>query len=255
MERILIVEDNTVNQTLLTDILNTYYSQSQITLVDNGLKAVELLATEKFDIVIMDICMPILDGIQTTIYIRERLNITEQEMPILGLSAQTIFAYTNESSTIGLNAYISKPFEPKVLINKIKELLHTKQTLDENNTADISCQIFKYIDLSLLKKNYRNNQTKINKILHLCLVTIDKQLDELWLYCNNEDWERVKVIMHSIKIPLYYLGLQKISTLTNSIEESTNILEPETILAQIKVISQVWQKASLEIKQFLDLDS
>ena len=115
---ILLVEDNKINQRLMNAILTK--SGHEVTLADSGLEAISQIETRKFDIVLMDIQMPELDGIETTQRIRQREQSTSQHLPIIAVTASAMLSDHEACLNAGMDAYISKPIDRNQLLNLIE---------------------------------------------------------------------------------------------------------------------------------------
>jgi len=119
--RILLVEDNLINQkiTLLTlrPLVNSIDTAS------NGKEALEKLGTSDYDIVLMDIQMPIMNGISAAEKIRDLEAGSDTHIPIIAITANAMIGDREKCLSAGIDEYLAKPFQPSVLIEKIKELL------------------------------------------------------------------------------------------------------------------------------------
>lgn len=105
---ILVAEDNIVNQRLMTELLTR--KNYDVTIVENGLKIFEELEKTKFDLILMDIQMPIMDGLEATSIIREIEKGTSGRIPIIGITAYTVMADKEKCLAVGMDNFISKPF-------------------------------------------------------------------------------------------------------------------------------------------------
>jgi signal transduction histidine kinase len=112
--RVLLVEDNKVNQFLAQSLLKSWNANVEIS--EDGLDAIEKLKSSAFDLVLMDLQMPIMDGFEATERIRKELST---ELPIIGLSANALSDERERSLEKGMNDYVSKPFQPELLYEKI----------------------------------------------------------------------------------------------------------------------------------------
>jgi signal transduction histidine kinase len=117
--KILVAEDNPVNQMLMKKVLDNM--NCKVVVVDNGRAVIELLEKENFDIVLLDIQMPVMDGYQATEIIRN--SSTWKEIPIVGVSANVFREDIEKSLAIGMNAHIGKPFKAKELYNILSYLI------------------------------------------------------------------------------------------------------------------------------------
>jgi CheY-like chemotaxis protein len=118
---ILLVEDNLINQKIV--ILSIQKLVKNIDIANNGKEALDKFGTSKYDIILMDIQMPVMDGILATKKIREIEASTNQHTPIIAITANALAGDKENCLAAGMNDYISKPFQPEVLIHKIKNLL------------------------------------------------------------------------------------------------------------------------------------
>ncbi|MBL0013227.1 MAG: response regulator [Flavobacterium sp.] len=113
--RVLLVEDNIIN----TKIAQKIMSQWDVTVetAENGLIGVEKFNANSYDVILMDLSMPVMDGYDATIEIRK----TDKLIPIIALTASASFGYLDRALQIGINEYIIKPFNPKELNMKLRK--------------------------------------------------------------------------------------------------------------------------------------
>lgn len=116
--RILLVEDNEINQYLATVLLESWNARVDPCL--NGAEALEKLKTESYDLVLMDLQMPILDGFDATTRIRQELQL---HVPIVALTANALSGERDRCLDLGMNGYVSKPFQPERLYQEIRTYL------------------------------------------------------------------------------------------------------------------------------------
>ncbi|MFZ4591491.1 MAG: response regulator [Ignavibacteria bacterium] len=105
---ILVAEDNVVNQRLVKELLSR--KSYQVTIVENGLKIFDVLENTRFDAILMDIQMPIMDGLEATSIIREIEKGTGKHIPIIGITAYAVKADKEKCVSAGMDDYMSKPF-------------------------------------------------------------------------------------------------------------------------------------------------
>ena len=116
--KILAVEDVALNQLLLQIILDDFGFQSDF--AENGKVAIEKLQSNTYDIVLMDLQMPEMNGLEATEYIRKKMNL---KIPIIALTADVTMNDLEKCKAIGMNDHIAKPIDEKLLYNKIVELV------------------------------------------------------------------------------------------------------------------------------------
>jgi FOG: CheY-like receiver len=118
---VLLVEDNLINQKIV--ILSLKKLVKNIEIANNGKEALDRFGTSRFDIILMDIQMPIMNGIVTTRKIREIEASTNTHTPIIAITANALQGDREECIAAGMDDYLSKPFQIEVLIQKMKRLL------------------------------------------------------------------------------------------------------------------------------------
>ncbi|WEK20112.1 MAG: response regulator [Candidatus Pedobacter colombiensis] len=118
--KVLIVEDNAINQLLVIKLLQKHGYET--TVAENGKVALRKYTTADFDIILMDLQMPEMDGYETTIHIRD-LKSYKKDVPIVAMTAHTIKGEMEKCLSIGMNDYISKPFHANELYEKITGLV------------------------------------------------------------------------------------------------------------------------------------
>ncbi|MCP3874752.1 MAG: response regulator [Desulfobacteraceae bacterium] len=121
--KILLVEDNHINQIVATEILS--YAGLGVKIANNGSEAVEAIKNEKFDVVLMDVQMPVMDGLTATRLIRK--DPVYKNLPIIAMTAHAIHGDKEKCIAAGMNHYISKPIDKSILYQILKNYLKEKK--------------------------------------------------------------------------------------------------------------------------------
>ncbi len=119
--RVLVVEDNAVNQRVVTRLLEK--QGNSVRVAGNGREAVSAFEQEPFDLILMDVQMPEMDGLEATALIREREKVRGGSVAILALTAYAMNGDAERCLAAGMNGYISKPVRPEELFHEINQLL------------------------------------------------------------------------------------------------------------------------------------
>ena len=127
-KRILVCDDNEVNRNLITIMLDN--PKIEISTAQNGKVVIELLSKKAFDLILMDLHMPIMDGLEATNIIRKELKI---KIPIIGISANSLELEKKKCLKVGMDDYLTKPFKKIDLFKKINYFLSRKCQNQESN--------------------------------------------------------------------------------------------------------------------------
>lgn len=119
---ILLVEDNLLNQRIVTFSLKRF--NHEVVIANNGVEALEQFRSRKFDVILMDIMMPVMDGLEATVKIREMENSlnTEKRTPIIALTANTMDNDREKCLSYGMDEFMAKPFDIEKLNSIFEEL-------------------------------------------------------------------------------------------------------------------------------------
>ena len=120
-KRILLIEDNKINQLVVTKMLQK--DGIIVSTADDGQIGLDRLKAETFDLILMDIQMPNMDGYRATAEIRRLQDATRKDIPIIALTASVYLTEKEKAELFGMNDYIGKPFSPEELLEKILKVL------------------------------------------------------------------------------------------------------------------------------------
>jgi len=117
--RLLLTEDHKMNQIVAKKTLEKQWPDMEITIANHGEEAIAILNEKEFDIVLMDIQMPIMDGYETTKYIRKKMPEHIANLPVLAMTAHAHISKDEKFKEHGFDDFVLKPFDPKQLFTKI----------------------------------------------------------------------------------------------------------------------------------------
>lgn len=191
-KKILLVEDNEINRLVASITLNQY--GADITEAVNGVEAVEAVKQMQFDLVLMDMQMPLMDGLEATKIIRKELQST---VPVIALTANAIKGESDKCYAVGMNDFISKPFEEQALIVMISKWLDKK--------AEINAPVKKPVtapaayDLSGLLALSNGNHSFVIKITGLFIEQALASLEQFALAKKENNFTLIKSLAHKLK--------------------------------------------------------
>ncbi|MCP4311596.1 MAG: response regulator [Bacteroidetes bacterium] len=117
--RILIVDDIFTNRYLLSELVKT--TGNEVVIAKNGKEAINILEEEEIDLIFMDIEMPVMNGIETTIYIRNKMPYPKNALPIIALTAHNPELFFEDYSDVGFDELITKPYSVEKIKAKIND--------------------------------------------------------------------------------------------------------------------------------------
>jgi signal transduction histidine kinase len=247
--KVLLVEDIRPNQLLIKTLLEKH--KCHIDIADNGQIAIEKLNHSRYDVILMDLQMPVMNGLEATEYIRKKMKLYT---PIIALTADVTTMDVKKCKTIGMNDYISKPVDEKLLYNLIvkyskngQELAKANKELQDSFTTSSSV----YSDYLLEITN--GDQDALSEIISAYLEEIPQLTSAMQEGIETGDWEKLKRATHSI-IPCFALmGIEKeYEFMARTIEEYANEKHhAEKIQALFYIIDEVCKKKCDEIKKEL----
>jgi len=243
--RILLAEDEPFNQLVVQSMVEEWGFEIEV--ANNGNIALELLSQKQYDIILMDIQMPELDGLETTKIIRNEFKAPINLIPIIAVTAN---AYTEDHKMFfetGINEIISKPFKSQVLFEKIVEMLQIK--VIPNQSVEIEENEYdKSYNLNVVKKITKGDNNLLIKMLMVFKEKSDIEIKQALKAVYEEDWEQVSIVIHKMKPSIAYLGMIDIESKMNNIikwgREKTN---QNKIKMYVEFIHEVLQKVYLQI--------
>lgn len=232
---VLVVEDNLINQKLILQVIKRLGYQVRV--ADNGQKALELLQAMTFDIVLMDIQMPVMDGYETTRRIRTTL---KSAVPIIAMTAHALVSEREECLRAGMNDFLSKPFQVDDLQRLIRKYLLARESTDGLATQDEpAAQPSANYFVESLVAAVGNDTDLAHELLEMYVSQTPQEVDELQMALSQNDLETVGRIIHSQKVHTKMLGMTEATRL---------ILESEALAKAQKGIGQVGPL----VRQYID---
>jgi len=213
---VLLVEDNVMNRFIATKSLSHFGCTTDE--AENGLVAIELLKRHKYDLILMDIQMPELDGVEATKIIRDELKL---DLPIIAVTANAFKKDIDLYLSIGMNDYVTKPFEEKQLFNTIVKQLQW----DIETTLSSSATISNNYDLAQLKALSRGDDGFVRNMIDIFLQHTPSALEEIQGALLEKDYINVAKVAHRIKPSIYSMGISQLDGVAKDIELSAKAEE------------------------------
>jgi PAS domain S-box-containing protein len=198
--KVLLVEDNDINRLYAGSILKTW--GCEVETAENGFVAVEKVKNHLFDVVLMDIQMPVMDGLEATKAIRSLAN-PKNKLPIIALTANATRSEVEKCLAEGMDDCISKPFTPDDLFKIISRYTPNRKKVQLKIQPEGQIKF----DLSYLKNVSNNNESFIKEMVVTFLETMPKSIDEIRTHAKQKEWEKLARAIHKIKPSITLMGL------------------------------------------------
>ncbi len=237
-KKVLLVEDNPTNRIVASSMLMPY--GIELTEAEDGYIALDLLKQFKPDIILMDIQMPGIDGLETTRRIRE---LYGNEFPIIALTANVLLPMQIKCKESGMNDFLAKPFEEEDLIAKITSLLKTDvQILPQTASiepivqSEIQASDFPLYDLSKLEKLSRGDKEFLNHMVSIFIKEVPNTLAKLKKALAEENYTDMKAYAHRLKPSIKDMGIISLKDILPETEQAAEEHNLDLLKKHIPII-------------------
>jgi len=247
--RVLLAEDNLVNQRVACRLLEK--RGYQVSVVENGVQAVEAVRNNAFDLVLMDVQMPEMDGLEATAAIRQMEAGTGHRVPIVAMTAHAMQGYRDLCLESGMDDYVTKPISPESLFKTIEDLCVHRPALKENPpreagepqvTAPVDeIQIRDVFVREEVLNRIGGDEDFLRELLELVLTEIPDQMAQFLEACRADQREVAERLAHSIKGAAANVGARRLSQAARTVEESVRKSGIPGFEPLFKVVEQEFQ--------------
>jgi signal transduction histidine kinase/CheY-like chemotaxis protein len=252
---VLLAEDNEFNRILAEDVLKDMAPNMKIVSAENGIEVLEVLEKEEVDLILMDIQMPLKNGLEAT----KEIRLTNKELPILAMTANVMQDDIENYLASGMNNHIPKPFDKEDLFRKMLNVLNKESILsrapndlsmqNQSEKNEVQSVKSKLIDDTFLNSFTGGRSEKMKKYLNLFKENAPLMMEKIYQGIQNENYEEVKIGAHSLKSQLRYLGVGEDVSGVYSLEQMASKKESiNDIEKQYEQLRDVFQKAMQEVE-------
>lgn len=235
--RVLLAEDNEVNL-FLTQSLMENWGFTVDTAV-NGQEAMNLASQKVYDVILMDIQMPELNGIDATRLIRNLPDHQKANVPIIALTANAFPEDYKHYLSNGMNDYLSKPYKENALFRKIAANLPLQPQARQGEPEALSAAPEKLYDLTHLHSMCRGNEAFFNKMLKVFIDTVPTSVVSLETAMLRRDWNHVAEMAHKLKTSFDTMRVSSLKPVIRKLEVDAKKQENlEAIPEQVEKVTQ-----------------
>jgi PAS domain S-box-containing protein len=226
--RILVAEDSLVNQKLMLGLLGR--QGHAIVLAQTGREALAVLDRQSFDLVLMDVQMPEMDGLQATAAIRAREQQTGQHVPIIAMTAHAMRGDRETCLAAGMDAYVSKPIRAKLLLDTMESLVGgaAQRGPAENGCADSRSEFqdgtnSEVLDWSDALENVCGDKALLRSMAQAFLEELPRLMSTMRQAIGSHDYGALHLAAHTLKGSLHYFGARQGFELALRVERAAKV--------------------------------
>lgn len=251
---ILLVDDSADNRLVARD---TIESKAKVTIVEavNGRDALKKLSEQDFDIILMDVQMPVMDGLEATKKIRSEFNLPKKNIPVVALTASVIRSDLDKCRAAGMNDYVPKPFKIEELLTAIAKLTNRKlkylneieNEIEIENGSDIEKV---ETDLSYLTAFCEGDKVKMQKYIGIFLKSVEGFTRKLEKALAEHDFKEIASQVHGYKTKFVMMGMEEARLLSMELEADCNVKMPnkESVRGKTTQLINIILAAADELK-------
>jgi len=243
-KRFLVVEDNEVNQKLIGFVLQKV--GGKVDIASDGKEAIAYFEQNKsYDLIIMDLQMPVMDGYETAVYIRQNLQL---KTPIIAMTATALKGDQEKCREVGMNDFMLKPFDFNDLYKRLVSLLFNESLETGSDDAQKKQKPAKMYDLGLLEE--LDDKESLLDVLSLFLDNTPQEVKELEQLVRQKNWNALFRLSHKIKGAVAILQATQLASLLGKIEENAKEEKDVSILEkQVEEVCTLFTEMEMQLRE------
>ena len=249
---VLVVEDIPLNQLLMKTLLDDFGFERDI--ADNGQIAVDKLHEKNYDVILMDLQMPVMNGFEATDHIR---NVMKSSIPIIALTADVTTVDLEKCRYVGMNDYIAKPVDERLLYTKIMSVVK-KQAILETAAAEVTVEVA--VEAAIIKRcidlEYLNRRTKSNPELMMEMITLYLEqtpplISAMKKGLAEKDWHGLHSAVHKMIPSFAIMGINPdFENMARKVQDyATTQEQAEGINEMVLQLGNICTQACMELEE------
>ncbi|MFV8339469.1 response regulator [Flavobacterium sp. LB3P21] len=247
--KVLVVEDIALNQLLMKTLLDDFGFELDI--AENGKIAIEKLQEKDFDIILMDLQMPEMNGFEATKYIRNTMHST---IPIIALTADVTTVDVDKCKAVGMNDYIAKPVDETELYNKIIGTIKKSKLDKKEEISTIQIEKIKYTNLEYLHHRTKSNPILMMEMISLYLAQTPPLISTMKQSLAEQNWQLLGAAVHKMIPSFTIMGIgSNFENMAKKIQELATVQEQlEGIQDLVLQLEEVCLQTCIELQEELN---
>jgi PAS domain S-box-containing protein len=252
--KVLVAEDVELNQFIARQIMTGW--GFEVALASDGRQALAMLEEDHYDLVLMDIQMPVMDGITATKQIRMMNDPAKSGVTIIAITANALKGDAEKYKAAGMNDYLSKPFDEEKLFQVISRNLGHINTLPisepMNLSNDHAARQGRLYDLNIIKSISGGDEGFVIKMVLLFIDTVPANLKDLNNALTEKNWDMVYKMAHKLKSTLDSMGVQSVKQDVRTVEMNAKKMENlDQIPGMVARISCIVNSCIKQLQDFI----
>lgn len=255
---ILLAEDNETNQKVIANILN--FAEHHVSISNNGDHALDILKDNDFDLIILDMQMPKMGGIETANTFRT-LYPEKKDTPIMILTANATKEALDECIEAGIDAYLTKPVDADKLLNTVSVLVTKEQNLDMSKNMELdSIDNKTQIELKLLetdeldKINEMADETHfVKKLINNFIENTNTIISEMEAALAMQNYDHLTGLAHRLDGSSKTIGAIKLANTANNIYQCSKLMNKNETLDHIRELIEVFKETESSLMTYLGI--
>jgi PAS domain S-box-containing protein len=236
--RVLLAEDSPVNQQLAVALLQ--HQGHSVSVVTNGRDAVTASESQEFDVILMDVQMPQMDGLEATARIRAGEQSTGKRRPIIAMTAHALKGDRERCLQAGMDAYVAKPIRAEELLDTIDALCSDRATRPPGNADDLPASandLPAAVDWDHLRKILCSSPDALKAVVQAAMTEIPQLMDTIRTAVASRDAAQLRLAAHTLKGTVQYFGASGVVQLAGQLEamgKEADLQQAPTCLAALE---------------------
>ena len=246
--RILVVDDNEMNLLVASKLLKD--TQMKIDIVSSGFGCLAKINEKKYNLILMDIKMSELDGVETLRRIRGG-NSINVDTPVIALTADVVAGVKEKYLKEGFIDYIAKPIDAKKFESKVGSYIPKRLCKVVKGNSDKIINNNNLINMAKGLEFCSNDREMYDEILSTYLQNGLENMKKIMLAYGNEDWTNYSIYIHSLKSTSLTIGAEKLSSLAKQLEEAADKGDIQFIAYNNDIALDMYKSVLLEIERYI----
>ncbi|MBD3232540.1 MAG: PAS domain S-box protein [candidate division Zixibacteria bacterium] len=242
---IILAEDNRINQKIAVHLLEK--QQHSVTVVENGKEVLELLGTGKFDLILMDVQMPVMNGLEASKQIRTEEKNTSYHIPIVAMTAHALKGDRERCLEAGMDEYLSKPIKAAELQRVIAKVMGSSELSESENNHDTERSDVEVWNPNEALAQLDDDQELLKEMALLFIDDLPKLMGRIEEAVIDGDHDKLERLAHTLKGSVSHFSARQVHGLAQQLEE----MGRENKLEQSRAVLEELRDQTDELSQSL----